>query len=53
MLRFASTGALRDRDFVLTLLAQNGHALQYASHTLKQDRAVVLKAVRQNGDALK
>lgn len=32
---------------------KNGHALQFASQTLRGDKEVVMEAVQQNGTALK
>ena len=41
-----------DKEYVLAAVAQNGHALKYASAELKNDKEVVLAAVAQDGVAL-
>lgn len=41
-----------DKEIALAALAQNGHALYYASDNLKNDRDFILSAVTQSGSAL-
>ncbi len=42
----------KDREIVLTVVQQNGMALQFANESLKKDREIVLAAIKKNGDAL-
>ena len=41
-----------DREFVLTVVREDGDTLQFADPALRKDREVVLAAVQQRGDAL-
>ena len=41
-----------DREVVLAAVKQNGHALKFASPSMKKNEEVVLAAVQQNGLAL-
>ena len=43
---------MKDKEFVLAAIAQNGSALGYADESLKKDKEVVLAAVAQDGSAL-
>jgi hypothetical protein len=43
---------MKNRDFVLTSVTQNGDSLQHASDELKDDSAVVSEAVNKPGNAL-
>jgi len=40
------------REEVIKAVKRNGHALEYASETLKNDKDIVLETVKQNGYAL-
>lgn len=52
VLKIVHSDIKNDRDFLLTVLEQNGKALQYVDTPFKKDRGVVLTAVMQNGLAL-
>jgi len=49
----ASAPLRQDKDFVLSMVAQDGNALLYVTDDLKGDRDVVMTAVTQNGHALR
>jgi len=42
-----------DKEVVMVAIAQNCHALEHASNSLKNDKEVVMAAVTQNGSALR
>ncbi len=42
----------KDREIVLTVIQENGSALEYANESLQKDREIVLVAVQQDGLAL-
>ena len=42
-----------DKEVVMVAIAQNMHALEHASDSLKNDKEVVMAAIAQNGFALK
>ncbi len=51
--KYASNELKQDKEFVLSLVMNQGKALEDVSEELQNDRDVVLAAVKSHGDALK
>ena len=52
-LKFASLELLDDVGFMLTLVLENGEALQYGSDRVRGTREVIVAAVKQNTSVLR